>query len=58
VFIGTGGYLNNKEWIKKYSEHELGTDLIAVGNRGKAGDGIRMAWEAGAPGDGSRPGRG
>jgi fumarate reductase flavoprotein subunit len=48
VVIATGGYLNNKEWVKKYTGHVLGEDLIAVGNTGKLGDGIRMAWEAGA----------
>ena len=52
VVIATGGYLNNKEWVKKYTGHDLGVDLIAVGNTGKMGDGIRMAWEAGAAEDG------
>jgi fumarate reductase flavoprotein subunit len=52
VVIATGGYVNNKEWVKKYTGHDLGVDLIAVGNTGKMGDGIRMAWEAGAAEDG------
>ena len=52
VVIATGGYLNNKEWVKKYAGRDLGVDLIAVGNTGKMGDGIRMAWEAGAAEDG------
>ncbi len=52
VVIATGGYLNNKEWVKKYAGHDLGVDLLAVGNTGKMGDGIRMAWEAGAAEEG------
>lgn len=52
VVIATGGYLNNGEWVKKYTGHDLGADLIAVGNTGKMGDGIRMAWEAGAAEEG------
>ncbi len=52
LIIATGGFLNNKEWVRKYCGHELGADLVAVGNTGKMGDGIRMAWEAGAAEDG------
>ncbi|MBN1631824.1 MAG: FAD-dependent oxidoreductase [Thermoleophilia bacterium] len=52
VMIATGGYANNKEWLKRYTGRELGVDLIAVGNTGKMGDGIRMAWELGAAPDG------
>jgi fumarate reductase flavoprotein subunit len=52
VVIATGGYVNNKEWIKKYTGHDLGVGLIAVGNTGKMGDGIRMAWQLGAASDG------
>ena len=52
VIIATGGYLNNREWVKKFTGHDLGVNLVAVGNTGKAGDGIRMAWEAGAAEDG------
>jgi len=52
VVIATGGYANNREWIKKYTGHELDVNLIPVGNTGKMGDGIRMAWQAGAAADG------
>ncbi len=52
VVIASGGYANNKEWIKKYTGFELGTEITPVGNTGKTGDGIRMAWEAGAAEDG------
>ena len=54
VMIATGGFANNKEWIKKYSGYELGVDVVPIGNTGKTGDGIRMAWEAGAAEEGIR----
>jgi fumarate reductase flavoprotein subunit len=53
VMIATGGFGNNKEWIKKYCGFELGVDVIPIGNTGKMGDGIRMAWEAGAAQEGT-----
>lgn len=52
VVIATGGYANNKEWIKKYTGFDLGVNLLPVGNVDKFGDGIRMAWEVGAAEDG------
>jgi fumarate reductase flavoprotein subunit len=52
VVIATGGYVNNRDWIKKYNGHDLGVSLFAVGNTGKMGDGIRMVWEAGGAVDG------
>jgi fumarate reductase flavoprotein subunit len=52
VVIASGGYANNKEWIKKYTGFDLGTNLLPVGNVDKFGDGIRMAWEAGAAEEG------
>lgn len=54
VIIATGGYANNKEWIKKYTGLDLDVNLFAWGNTGKMGDGIRMAWEAGAAEEGVR----
>ena len=48
VVVASGGYANNKEWIKKYSGFDLGVNVIPVGNVDKMGDGIRMAWEIGA----------
>ncbi len=50
--VATGGFANNKEWIKKYTGYDLGVNLIPIGNTGKMGDGIRMAWEAGAAEEG------
>ena len=52
VLIATGGYANNKEWIKKYTGFDLGVNLIPIGNVDKMGDGIRMAWEVGAAEEG------
>jgi fumarate reductase flavoprotein subunit len=52
VVIASGGYANNREWIKKYTGFDLGKNLIPVGNTDKFGDGIRMAWEVGAAEEG------
>ena len=52
VIIASGGYANNKEWIKKYAGFDLDVNVIPIGNVDKMGDGIRMAWEAGAAEDG------
>ncbi len=52
VIIASGGYANNKEWIKKYSGLDLGVNLTVVGNVDKTGDGIRMAQELGAAEEG------
>ena len=52
VVIASGGYANNAEWIRKYSGFELGRTVTPIGNIGKMGDGIRMAWEMGAAEEG------
>ncbi len=52
VVIGSGGYANNKEWIKKYTGWELDVNVVPVGNVDKTGDGIRMAYEVGAGSEG------
>jgi fumarate reductase flavoprotein subunit len=52
VVIASGGYANNAEWIKKYAGLELGRTVHPMGNVGKMGDGIRMAWEMGAAAEG------
>jgi len=52
VVVASGGYANNKEWIKKYTGFDLDVNVIPVGNTDKMGDGIRMAWEAGAAEEG------
>jgi fumarate reductase flavoprotein subunit len=52
VVVASGGYANNKEWIKKYAGFDLDVNVIPVGNVDKMGDGIRMAWEVGAAEEG------
>jgi fumarate reductase flavoprotein subunit len=52
VIIATGGYPNNKEWIKKYSGFDLEVNLFHLGKYDKTGEGIQMAWEAGAAEEG------
>ncbi len=52
VIIASGGYANNKEWIKKYAGFDLDANLIPIGNVDKMGDGIRMAFEVGAAEEG------
>lgn len=46
VVIATGGFINNKEMLDKYTT--FGRDIIPVGNVNKTGEGIQMAWAAGA----------
>ena len=52
VVIASGGFANNRQWIKKYTGFELEKNLFPVGNTDKFGDGIRMAWEVGAAEEG------
>jgi fumarate reductase flavoprotein subunit len=48
VIVATGGFGDNPDMIKKYCGFEWGKDLSSFRIPGMAGDGIRMAWEAGA----------
>jgi len=48
AIICTGGAGSNKEFIKEQTGFELGNDLFSFAIPGLAGDGIKMAWEAGA----------
>jgi fumarate reductase flavoprotein subunit len=48
VVIGTGGFGDNPDMIKKYTGFEWGKDLFSFRIPGMVGDGIRMAWEVGA----------
>jgi fumarate reductase flavoprotein subunit len=52
VVVASGGYANNKEWIKKYTGFDLDVNILPIGNVDKMGDGIRMAWEVGAAEEG------
>jgi len=52
IVIASGGYANNKEWIKKYCGLDLNANVMPIGNVDKMGDGIRMAFEIGAAEEG------
>lgn len=52
VIIATGGYANDRELLKKYTGLHLRVNLFPLGNFGKNGEGIRMAWDAGAAEEG------
>jgi len=49
VLISSGGFANNKEMMKKYSRYP---EMIFIGQIGKMGEGIQMAWKAGAAEEG------
>lgn len=51
VIIATGGFGDSPEFIKKYTGFEWGKDLFSYRIPGLTGDGISMAWEAGAAKD-------
>ncbi|MBP2655465.1 MAG: FAD-dependent oxidoreductase [Firmicutes bacterium] len=48
VIIASGGFGGNKDWIKKYTGYEHGVDLYTFAFPEVQGDGIQMAWDAGA----------
>jgi fumarate reductase flavoprotein subunit len=52
VIIATGGFGDNPEMIKKYTPYEWGRNIFSTRIPGIAGEGIRMAWEAGAAEEG------
>jgi len=49
VIIATGGFLNNKEMLQKYTRFP---EVMPIANKGKVGEGIQMAWSAGAASEG------
>lgn len=52
VIIATGGFGNNPDMVRKYTGFELYKNMFPITERGMNGDGIRMAWEAGAAREG------
>jgi fumarate reductase flavoprotein subunit len=48
IIIATGGFGDNPDMIRQYTGFEWGRDLFSFRIPGVTGDGIRMAWEAGA----------
>lgn len=51
VIVTTGGFGDSPEFIKKYTQYEWGKDLFSYRIPGLTGDGIQMAWDAGAAKD-------
>lgn len=45
VIVATGGYANNKEMVKQYTGLD---EIVMIGSPQRNGDGIKMAWAAGA----------
>lgn len=48
VVIATGGFGNNAEMIRTHAGYEVDKDLFPFKIPGVTGDGLRMAWAAGA----------
>jgi fumarate reductase flavoprotein subunit len=48
VIVATGGFGNSPEMIRDYAGYEMDKDIYPFKIPGLTGDGIRMAWEAGA----------
>jgi fumarate reductase flavoprotein subunit len=48
VVISSGGFNDNSQWLKEHFGFTCGTDFFNVRTPGEVGDGLRMAWEAGA----------
>lgn len=48
VIVGTGGFGDNPEMVKKYIGYEIGKDFFPFRVPGVVGDGLKMCWEAGA----------
>jgi len=55
IVIAAGGYVHNKEMMKKYGDFEVGYDFHLRSNIPLTGEGIEMAWELGAVHDGIFP---
>jgi len=54
VLIADGGFANNEEMMEEHTRAGAHTIEMVVGQVGKEGDGIRMAWEVGAAEEGTR----
>jgi fumarate reductase flavoprotein subunit len=48
VIVATGGFGDNPQLIKKFTGYEWGVDMQSFRIPGLAGEGLKMAWEAGA----------
>jgi fumarate reductase flavoprotein subunit len=52
VIIATGGFGDNPDMINKYTPYKWGQDLFSIRVPGMVGEGIQMAWDAGAGAEG------
>ena len=48
VVVATGGFGDNPEMIKQFTPYEYGKNMFNFRIPGVVGDGMKMAWEAGA----------
>jgi len=48
VVVATGGFGDNPEMIKQYTQYEYGKNMFSFRIPGVVGDGMKMAWEVGA----------
>lgn len=48
VVIATGGFSGNAEWVQRHLGYRVGVDAFPFDLPAMVGDGIRIAWEAGA----------
>ncbi len=48
VILATGGFGQNPALVKELTGYELGKDIIVMSDEGTTGDGLKMAWDAGA----------
>ncbi len=55
VVVATGGYVHNKKMLAEHGGFELGSDFHIMHNIKLQGDGIQLAWGAGAVPDGMYP---
>lgn len=48
AIIATGGFASDHDMMKKYTGYTYGVDMYSYEGTALTGDGIKMAWEAGA----------
>lgn len=48
AIIATGGFASDHEMMKQYTGYTFGVDMFSYEGEALTGDGIKMAWEAGA----------
>ena len=48
AIIATGGFASDHDMMKKYTGYTYGVDIFSYEGDALTGDGIKMAWEAGA----------